>query len=110
MADHTHLPWEAGETGHGSPYAVYSDDATGSIIAMCQHTYVNRSHEQMIANVAFIVKAVNNHDALVKSLHEATTRLADVVDDTGYQLDGDFIAPQDKLLTRLRAALQEAGR
>lgn len=79
MADHTPLPWEAGETGHGSPYAVYSDDATGSIIAMCQHTYVNRSHEQMIANVAFIVKAVNNHDALVKALHEATTRLADVV-------------------------------
>lgn len=104
MADHTPTPWEAGETGHGSPYAVYSDDATGSIIAMCQHTYVNRSHEQMIANVAFIVRAVNNHDALVKAIRDACDLLAERT------YGGNARSPGHNARLLLEAALQEAGR
>lgn len=57
MSAHTPGPWEAGRPGHGSIYAAYSNDATGSIIAMCQHDLVVRSHGEMVANAHLIAAA-----------------------------------------------------
>lgn len=74
-AAHTPLPWEAGTPGNGSPYAVYSDDATGSIIAMCQHSLVNRSHDEMVANAALIDRAVNSLPVIVAALETAKAAL-----------------------------------
>jgi hypothetical protein len=51
---------------------IYSDDATGSIIATCRGFYfAPRPSEEQEANAALIVLAVNNHEKLVAALREA---------------------------------------
>lgn len=56
--------WLGGKKGYGSPFCVYSDDVTGSVIALCQHELVFRSEEEVLANVQLISAAPDMYEAL----------------------------------------------
>jgi len=68
MSEHTPTPWEAcgkwvceeNDPGHNVGICVCEDRATEA---------------EALANAAFIVKAVNNHDALVEMLKEASLQI-----------------------------------
>ncbi len=69
MSDHTPTPWIA------SNQYLYAGNPERSLpIASGQHDWATdrggASHEEAVANAAFIVKACNSHDALVKALEE----------------------------------------
>ena len=64
MSKHTSGPWEAGRKGYGSPFAVYSDDKTGSAICQCQLEYVARTSDEMKANASLIAAAPDMLGAL----------------------------------------------
>lgn len=99
MAEHSKLPWRYDEDEDGKDIVAFD----GRMVAD-----INPSRGHGVANAALIVRAVNSHDALVAAMEEAISRLETVQDDVGYQFDGDFTSPQDKLLPRLRAALAAA--
>lgn len=75
MAEHTPTPWKTdAEVGHE---AILGPD--GLMVADCSIFHRKIKASRLPANAAFIVKAVNNHDALVKALRdleEANDRLA----------------------------------
>lgn len=71
------------------------------VLVGCNAVLRMRAKTKAAANEAKI-------EALVEALGEAISRLEGVQGDTGYQLDGDFTAPEDRVLTRLRTALQAA--
>jgi hypothetical protein len=87
MTEHSPLPWELIEaTEHHGAYIVNSWGRTVcDLYAMSNpmaasvrnggNSYPVHFYD-MAANAAFIVRAVNNHDALVKALHESA---ADIV-------------------------------
>jgi len=62
MAEHTKLPWLAVSEYEGEPATFI--DVGGRAIADCAHGYGSED----VANAAFIVRAVNSHEALVKAL------------------------------------------
>jgi hypothetical protein len=66
---HTALPWKLGPTQDTV------DDANGNELLQMQAAYVDGGDEPMVdlpyaANAAFIVRAVNNHYALVAACKE----------------------------------------
>ena len=74
MTDHTPTPWECDwgtipPDGPGTYCDVYTDG--GDTIIARVNDCIERGH----ANAAFIVKAVNNHEALVKALKLARDRI-----------------------------------
>lgn len=65
-AQHTPTPWVHDPV---LPAHVYSDDATGSIVATCTgFSFAPRPEAEKRANAAFIVRACNAHDELVAAL------------------------------------------
>jgi hypothetical protein len=75
MTDHTPTPWYVMEsTGQmdskakfetGSKVLIFSDDCEHHPIADCSCNHSCRMPDEQEDNAAFIVKAVNAHDALV---------------------------------------------
>jgi hypothetical protein len=69
-SEHTPTPWRA---ANKSPTKVC--DGIGHKVASCT-THAGgdqwRTHEQAAANAAFIIRAVNNHEALVAMLRKVT--------------------------------------
>jgi hypothetical protein len=87
----------------------YISDADGNHIS--HHGNINRSRAENLANAAFIVRAVNSHEALVKAL-EAVDRLWSR-DALNFEFEMGFDSPVGKVWAELRAALaaaREAGR
>lgn len=69
-AEHTPTPWVLLDDAFakiGEP----NDDVGCTVIADCEGNVRDLSHETMIANAAFIVRAVNAHEELVKALEES---------------------------------------
>lgn len=96
-AQHTPTPWR------GSPFGVtrtprrYEIEGAGG-----QHVatlYDNAGDGGAGVDVAFIVRAVNAHDALVAALHDAVETVA------GMYVAGDDDDPAPLMLARWRAAL-----
>lgn len=97
MTEHTPTPWR-----------LYDEGATTAIMATTVPAPKNEvvhwsgfdachfSTRKAKANAAFIVKAVNNHDALVKHLHHLATVCCD--EDALRLLDslGGGVGPQSK--------------
>jgi len=71
MSDHTATPWRLDETPNASgkgPYLIFGPDphmgpGVSTVVARAAHERVEYE-----ANAAFIVRAVNNHEALVHKL------------------------------------------
>ena len=71
MTNHTPTPWVCGpEYEDGNPTYIHKD---GHAIADCSMGYGVEDD----ANAAFIVKAVNNHDALVQALQALVDNVND---------------------------------
>ena len=67
---HTPGPWIA-EGG-----SVFSDDATGSIVATCDgFRYAPRPKSEVLANAEFIVRVCNSHAAMLEALKDAQESL-----------------------------------
>lgn len=81
MAEHTPTPWSiSGRKMKPSsePYGIIitgerSDGFQSSVAFCARHPGIDTSAAE--ANAAFIIKAVNNHDALVRALTVAAERL-----------------------------------
>ena len=74
---HSEIPWKVADTGVD---AIWIEDANGNIEGVCD--LYNKDPNKTIhrktnckANAEFIVRAVNNHDKLVKALKVAIERL-----------------------------------
>jgi len=77
----TRGPWMVpSATQSGSPYYVYSDDATGSAVACVKFNYVVRSDEELRANAHLIAAAPDLLAELIDTLafvNEAISWLTD---------------------------------
>jgi hypothetical protein len=98
MSEHTPTPWRNDQ----KPDALIVCDAEGGSIADCAPPGPWMSHKVALANAAFIVKAVNNHDALVKALDGMVNMYADLVNsgDAGFwdpEKVDEVIAARDAL-------------
>ena len=72
MRKHTPIPWAISDVGIGFEIEALVDGKL-SIIAQTQQLRPNDrdvNHTERKANAAFIVRAVNSHDALVAALKE----------------------------------------
>lgn len=70
MSEHTPTPWRLPKVPAEAPDATIVCDADGGSIADCTPAGPWIPEEQAEANAAFIVRAVNSHDALVKAIHD----------------------------------------
>lgn len=68
MTKHTPMPWKIGDR---SPYV----EIWGPMRMNHHPILASMEHEPREENAALIIKAVNNHDALVEALHEARMAL-----------------------------------
>lgn len=100
MADHTPTPWEVFDNGRllviapGAGWSVFEIEAS--------HQPDRPTHE---ANAAFIVRAVNAHDDLVKALRTIVDGASADVSDTAIVIGSDAKAA----LAFARAALAKAA-
>ncbi len=80
MTEHSPLPWVFEDE--------YIRSHTGEIVADTYTMPTAEAGETMEANAAFIIKAVNNHDALVSAIREAESVIDGYVGDllTGDQM------------------------
>ena len=69
VSEHTPTPWHFEELSQRPDGCGYLRCETDNL-EIAHHGDMGRSREENLANAAFIVKAVNNHDALVKALTE----------------------------------------
>lgn len=102
---HTALPWVLGDPHKA---AVYSDDATGSIIAKCDgFQFAPRPREEAEANAAFIFRACNAHDDLVAALKAAYGAVNDAFGQANAEYQGlDHLA--SKYDDKIRAFREQA--
>jgi hypothetical protein len=104
MGEHTPLPWHFDELEHrpdGCGYIRHESDR----FEISHHGDTGRSREENLANAAFIVKAVNNHDALVaevEKLREAMKGAAIVANTAG-----SLLKEKDERIDALVKALEE---
>jgi hypothetical protein len=68
MGEHTPTPWHFEELAGGSRDGCGYVRCETDHLEISHHGDMGRSREENLANAALIVKAVNNHDALVKAL------------------------------------------
>lgn len=93
--NHTPTPWR---TPVGSP--TYIDDRNGRSIAIC-HRLCEGERMPAEANAAFIIRACNSHDTLVKTLEKLREYL-EGVDLTDYPASNE-IEMVDAALSQARA-------
>ena len=69
-ARHTPLPWElhAEGAGYNSVQACQPDSSERGCCPIVESFVLGRTREEAEANAAFIVRAVNNHEALLAAL------------------------------------------
>ena len=99
-ASHTPTPWNLGYTGRCILREIpgMCDGEDGYAVAITSaHSLLTPSEAK--ANAAFIVRAVNSHDALVRALEE----MIEV-----YWGDGDGELPEPHCIQNARAALASA--
>lgn len=90
MAEHTKLPWTWHRTNCGPK--IWEEHSQGS--SVCQfyprHDIERQEYLNAEANAAFIVKACNSHEALVKALMEIAYPIRAMQDrlQSGEKLDG----------------------
>ena len=125
-AKHTPLPWtvsdyyeeEAGPAiigADGYPVAEVEDNSImedwPNILGLpkedhwAQHpgkAYIERPKEEFQANADLIVRAVNNHDALMEALDEGMNVLADIADEENFKGWNDTIATMSKVLAKAK--------
>lgn len=125
MADHTPTPWRLKTTGNlgcaieadcGGRYDDSLDDGFRVVATYqecCASNLYAVQEANRNANGAFIVKAVNSHDALVAALIKAKTCLLDGclpwVRHNGPR-EGTTHGRIDETVAAIDSALQEAGR
>jgi len=78
---HTPTPWEAEKLTAGSGAGEYA--LTSLVDYRIGYVSNFNGHEQNAANAAFIVRAVNHHEALVNELKSARETLLDLAKDVG---------------------------
>ena len=94
---HTDLPWV-----HDRKINVYSDDATGSIIATAGGFHWAPSPEsEQEANAAFIVKACNNHYQLLATIKSIKSNLT--TEDIDINLIAQLIFMTDRAIKQAEA-------
>jgi hypothetical protein len=74
MNKHTDTPWEDNKMG------LITDTEGHKIASMYMHMIYRDSDALMKANAAYIVKAVNSHDALVEALRRISKVKPDRID------------------------------
>jgi len=85
MSEHTPTPWMVDDDMIITQVDAIPDDI------ICERTNeMPIKHSNWEANAAFIVKAVNNHDALVKALKESRAALVALMDavQAGQKMNG----------------------
>jgi hypothetical protein len=116
MPDHTPTPWSYRPLKHDD--WGWIRDADGSLAATARDGRVMSERfdefraakkDPYAANAAFIVNAVNNHDALVKALETARARIeylgAACNDPRHFQNNADVVLPAiDRVLGRVKGA------
>jgi hypothetical protein len=99
VADHTPTPWHTGSTNHTELVMGFRDNI--ECVISESDPELDMPMDEAAANAAFIVKAVNSHDALVKALRKALNYIENTENELGIQLTcGD----------EARAALKEIDR
>lgn len=116
MTDHTNVPWKSEGPDQFGDYNIVNGEANLAIAAVVSNL---RPAAEVAANAAFIVKAVNSHDALVKALENAKAAL-EACSDLFSEIRGDWTDPRSecregqdvihKASVEIDAALQESGR
>jgi hypothetical protein len=103
MSDHTNTPWALGVDGVGDIF-----DADNRSIAKTDawNVSTHRTPRENRANAAFIVNAVNSHDALVKALKNARncidTLIVNSPDKKKRRNLGEFILEIDGALASIK--------
>ena len=106
MAEHTPTPWGLNpddRPGMAWNVEIVEGDNPDMRIAFM----ANGRHSE--ANAAFIVKAVNNHDALVKALQGAMVVLESMPRPTTGLVSNELQAAFDKRVKAVRDALASVG-
>ena len=65
MSDHTPTPWK-----YEAPQGAFGHEVVGASRLVCQMSHHPERQDEAVANAAFIVRAVNSHDALVDALRD----------------------------------------
>lgn len=102
---HTPTPWTY-HLGRGANPRFHIQTAGGYQIAstteLARHAQAHTENEQREANAAFIVRAVNSHEALVAALHQ----MVQMVEFLGFPAAPDAMRPKiDRTLADAREAL-----
>jgi hypothetical protein len=102
MGEHTPTPWKIGDR---KPYI----EVWGPMRMNSSPILASMEHEPRDANAAFIVKAVNNHEALIKALKNVQVLISEAAM-TGFNWkDGDWaerlFASQQETSAILRAVV-----
>jgi len=109
MSGHTPTPWAVESTSYASsPFArLYSVAAQTEENAGCI-AYLTLRPEEVFANAALIVRAVNNHDRLVDALEEAASVFAHYGDLHAAKPDPVKAKRNYDLADRMKVALASA--
>jgi len=116
VREHTATPWKLLMTmwkdeSNEKVYAVYSEQ--GHIIADCGVEWGTIADDKDLinANAAYIVKAVNNHEALLEACKEALLQLEDRYDYSKHPSEGCEESPFNgagNLIHQLKQAITKA--
>lgn len=108
MAEHTPTPWFTNRKFEVGPRPRTDDQSDGML-----HPVADVFGDNAKEDAAFIVKACNSHDALVKALDWAMARVVRKAPHHAIEGDGELysFAEAHSLLAKLKpAAIEEAGR
>jgi hypothetical protein len=106
MSNHSSLPWSVVNDGlnhKGEPYPKQILDADQTTIARVWHCDI-RHREHDLPNAAFIVRAVNNHAALLQACDDLL-RVVEVYPPTAGHKAQEAVA---RAITEARKAIAEA--
>lgn len=104
MAEHTPTPWHTGSTINTELVMGFRDNV--EVVISESDPEIDMPLDEASANAAFIVKACNSHDALVKALNGMVEMYADMVNSG----DCGFWDPEKvKEVIAARAALSLSG-
>lgn len=75
MTEHSPLPWSSTPWENTDHHEIAIHAADGTWVADCVVDQDNDRPDEIEANAAFIIKAVNNHDVLVAALKRSKEAL-----------------------------------